>query len=144
MGAVSAAVGAIVGFTVLAAATGDGYGWFVAGAPVGAFLAGFTLWWLLVARGALVGALAGAVGHYCTWYVLFLSAAVCHAVTGGCTGSLGEPPVGPFAAIGAAAIYSVFSLLFFGWLTIPVGAVLGGLLARTQRSASSSDTVTKR
>lgn len=32
-------------------------------------------------------------------------------------------------------VYSGFSLLFYGWLTIPAGGLLGGLLATARRRA---------
>ncbi|HSK79379.1 MAG TPA: hypothetical protein VLQ45_23200 [Thermoanaerobaculia bacterium] len=38
-------------------------------------------------------------------------------------------------AVAAAGLYSLASLLFFGWLTVPGGAIVGGFLARAQRRA---------
>lgn len=144
MGWLSATVGAIAATLPVATATGSGYAWFLVAAPVAAFLTGTALWWLLLARrgrttiplGVFAGATAGAVGHYVCWYVVLVAAAGCHALTGGCTGSLGEAPMNPVEALSGAGLDSLVSLFLFGWLTVPAGAILGGFLARAQRSAS--------
>jgi hypothetical protein len=144
MGMLCALVGLVTGALVARTATGSGYGWFVVAAPLAAFATGTFLWWLLVARrttpstmaGVLTGALAGAVGHYVCWLFMILGATTCNALTGGCTDSLGGPPMSVLQAFPAAGVYSFFSLLFFGWLTIPGGAILGGFLARAQGRAA--------
>lgn len=91
-------------------------------------------------RGAIAGALAGAVAHYLCWYLLIAGWFTCHALTGGCTGSLGDPPLNPLTAIPAAALYSAFSLLFLGWLTVSAGAMIGGVLAAARRRAALAAT----
>jgi len=141
MGLLCAPVGVVAGVYVFATATGDGYGRFVLAAPVAAFFSGTAIWWLVMARkarssvltGVLAGALAAVVGHFFCWYLLFAAAWVCHAVSGGCTDSLGGPPMNPLEALPAAALYAALSLTFVGWFTIPTGALLGGLLAKAQR-----------
>ncbi len=149
VGLFAAAIGAITGVLVAASATGSGYEWFLGAAPIAAFLTGTALWWLIVARGGhfgtlrgvLTGALAGAVGHYVCWVLFLLGGWVCHALTGGCTSSLGEAPMNPLQSFAAAGLYTMFSLLFFGWLTVPAGAILGGLLTRAQRKGSTTPPV---
>jgi hypothetical protein len=141
MGALCAAVGALTGGLVLASATGAGYAWLLVAAPAAAFATGKLLWWLLMersgrsdtARGVLTGVIAGTVAHYLCWYLLIGGAFACHAVTGGCTASLGDAPMNPLQAVPAAALYSGISLVFYGWLTIPAGGLLGGLLATARR-----------
>jgi hypothetical protein len=141
MGLLCASVGALAALLIVWVATGSGYESFFIAAPLAAFIAGALFWWLLVARknhhgtarGVAAGALAGAIGHYICWYFFFLFAFACHAFTGGCTDSLGQPPVNPLLALGAASIYSGVSLLLCGWLTIPAGGLLGGLLAIARR-----------
>jgi hypothetical protein len=142
MGALCAAVGALTAVLVLASATGAGYEWLLVAAPAAAFVCGATLWWLIMerrgrsgtARGVLTGAIAGAVAHYLCWLLLIWASSACHAITGGCTDSLGQAPMSPLHAIPAAAVYSGFSLVFYGWLTIPAGGLIGGLLATVRRS----------
>lgn len=136
MGVVCAAVGAILGLYVRSRAVG-GYDWF----PVFSSLAGGTtgglLWWSLLARrarylnenGALIGALCGFVSHYVCWYMLITAYWTCSLVSGGCLSSLGETPMNPFQALLGAFGFSLWSWILFGWITVPVGAVLGALLA---------------
>jgi hypothetical protein len=141
MGALCAAVGALTAALVLASATGAGYAWLLVAAPAAAFVSGKLLWWLLMergdrsgtARGVLTGAIAGTVAHYLCWYLLIGASFACHAITGGCMGSLGDAPIDPLRALPAAALYSGISLVFYGWLTIPAGGLLGGLLATARR-----------
>jgi hypothetical protein len=141
MGLLCAAVGALTAVLVLASATGAGYEWLLLAAPAAAFVTGKLLWWLLMerpdrsgtARGVLTGAIAGAVAHYPCWLLLIGASSACHAITGGCTDSLGEAPMNPLQALPAAAVYSAVSLVFYGWLTIAAGGLLGGLLATVRR-----------
>lgn len=75
-------------------------------------------------KGIVTGILAGSVSHYLTWYasiiVLYLQKSV---------SSLGEPTVGPIDGIWASLIMTFFSLAVIGWITIPLGAAIGGLFA---------------
>jgi hypothetical protein len=141
MGALCAAVGALTAVVVLASATGAGYAWLLLAAPAAAFVTGKLLWWLLMerggrsgtARGVLTGAFAGAVAHYPCWLLLLWASSACHAITGRCTGSLSDAPMNPLQAIPAAAVYAGISLVFYGWLTVPAGGLIGGLLATVRR-----------
>lgn len=100
-------------------------------APVAAFLVSVPLWLLVILsgkttilRGAVVGALTGFLSHPLAWYIasvlMWLS---------GTVSSMGERTLNPIEAVFGSVIFSIFSLLFFGWLTVPVGAVVGGVLA---------------
>lgn len=143
MGILCAAVGALTALLVVSSATGAGYEWFLVAAPAAAFVTGTLLWWLCMVRkhrfgtvrGVLTGAIAGVIGHYVCWYFIFAAFFACNVITGGCTDSLGQAPINLFYAIPAAAVYSVFSLIFYGWLTVPAGGLMGGLLAMAHRHA---------
>jgi hypothetical protein len=112
-------------------------GVFLLAAPAAAFVTAALLWWQMLersgrrtlARGTLAGSLAGALAHYVCWLALMFGAAACHAVTPGCFDSVSGPPIDPLTAFWAAGVYSLFSLYFFGWLTVPAGAAIGALLA---------------
>jgi hypothetical protein len=140
MGVLCALVGTLTAVAIYWIGTGDGYQWFLVAAPAASFLTGAFLWWLLLARkglygtarGALTGAAAGAVAHWVCWMFILIGSNLCNALTGGCTGSLGDAPMGLLEAIPATLLFSGFSLLFFGWITVPAGALIGGLLARSQ------------
>lgn len=96
-----------------------------------AFIMGALLWKLIFAgrrrpnllSGAGVGALVGIVSHPLAWYLLM----VLFFVTGE-RGSLGDRTVDPLSAIPASLLFSLASLLAAGWITAPLGALVGGVL----------------
>ena len=145
VGGLSGLIGLLIGLYVSFVATGEGYEYF----PIIAFLAAFgtssaLFWWIAarsrtrrVARGAFTGALAGALSHYVCWYLLILVNNLCYWLTGGCLDSLGQPPVDLLNALWGAAVLSIPSLVFFGWLTIPLGALIGGLVAASNPPVES-------
>lgn len=145
MGLLSAGAGVLIGLLVSSVAIGEGYELFPVYAGAAAFITASGLWWALLARqdtytitrGATVGAVAGTISHYLCWYLFFLGANICYWLFGGCRSSLGEPPVDPVNALWGAGLFSVGSLLFFGWLTVPAGMVIGGFLAARQRGRRS-------
>jgi hypothetical protein len=138
MGGASAGVGLATAVLIVSTANGEGYAGFLLAAPLAAFATSVFFWWWLLdrqgrytsGRGAWAGALAGAIAHYPCWLLLMFGSYACFSLTGGCTGSLGDGPMSPLDALWAAAMFSLFSLLFYGWLTIPAGAVIGALVAR--------------
>jgi hypothetical protein len=144
MGVLCALVGTGTAIAIYSTSTGAGHEWFLLAAPSAAFLTGAFLWWLLLARkglygtarGALAGAVAGALAHWVCWMFMLIGSNLCNAITGGCTGSLGDAPMGLLEAIPATLLFSGFSLLFFGWITVPAGALIGGLLARSQSKSA--------
>jgi hypothetical protein len=145
MGTLCGVAGLLIGLWVSLTATGEGYELFAVYAFMAAFIVASSLWWLILARrrtyslgrGAVAGALAGLLSHYVCWYLLILGSNVCYWVWGGCRSSLGEPPIDPLNALWAAAVFSAGSLLFFGWLTVPIGALIGSLVAVRQRTTST-------
>lgn len=126
-------LGLVGGLTVWGMATGSGYHFFPLSAGLAACGTTAGLWWLIVDRqdsynlwaGALAGALSGGVAHYLNWYLQIVAANVCYHFTGGCAGSLGEPPVDLLNGLWGAAVLSLLSLLLVGWITVPLGAVIG-------------------
>lgn len=132
-GGYCAMVGLLFGVLIAVRAVGEGYGWFPVASALAAFVSGAALWRVLPERfarlrsvwGAVAGALAGVVSHFLTWYLGFVGANLCFWFTGGCTSSLGEPPADLLTAFAGAAAMTFFSLLIVGWLTAPIGAVLG-------------------
>ena len=136
MGVLCALVGGLAGLWVAQMAIGDGYTVFVIAAPVAAFLSGTLSWWLFVVRprrcnwirGAGAGATAAVLGHLLCWYILLVGAYVWHSLSGEAVAG-GDVVINPLEAITAAGIYGAFSLLLIGWVTVPVGAILGILLS---------------
>lgn len=132
-----AACGGLLGYWITRDSAGevwDRFGWYAAAA------AGLTiapLWWLIVerrrrfgvVRGALVGAVGGFLVHYPCWYLAALGQYVAFRFFGGSPSSTGEPPMDPVEALGGALVFSLWSWLLVGWLTVIVGAVIVGTYA---------------
>ncbi|MFZ0945269.1 MAG: hypothetical protein WB930_08460 [Syntrophobacteraceae bacterium] len=121
-------------------AIGEGYRFFPLYAGVAALITCSVLWWLIIERpcrrgvaaGIVAGALAGLLSHPVCWYLKILAANIGYWVlrTGAYSSSLGEPPVDPLNGLWGAFVLSLWSWLFFGWVTIPSGGIIGGLFAR--------------
>jgi hypothetical protein len=96
-----------------------------------AFMCALLFWWLLVERprrmnwkrGALAGALTGFLAHP----LAFLLAQFGWLATGGYAQLTGASNIALIPALSAAL--SLWSWLLFGWLTVPLGALTGGVLA---------------
>ena len=119
----------ICSYLFLKDAAGDWRGMLYA-APLTAFFCGMVCWGIFMARGqkvsfwrgVWVGALVGLLSHPLAWYgsILYFYLA-------------GEPhTLNPLEGLWASVVYSLLSLLFVGWLTVPVGAIVGSLLATAQ------------
>lgn len=124
----------------VAGAVGEGWRTLVPIAAASAFVVGGAAWWQLPPRkrspaiGAGVGALVGVVSHPVAWYGLELASWLA-----GERDSLGQPTLGPAAAVPASLTFSLLSLAFVGWLTVPAGALVGALLGRWLATASSPE-----
>jgi hypothetical protein len=130
-------IGALIGLYVSLNAIGSGYELLPFTAGLAAFGCTAGTWWLLLDRnrkyslwrGALAGGLAGIFAHYVCWYLMILAQNICYWGWGGCVSSLGDPPANPLIGFGGALVFSLWSLLLFGWLTIPIGVLAGGIYA---------------
>jgi hypothetical protein len=91
---------------------------------VGTWLLLTSLHPLRVWKGIVVGFIAGLLAHPLTWYLTSL-----YLYLTGATSSLGDPTLNPIEAIGGSLIFSLFSLAFAGWISIPISALIGGLVA---------------
>lgn len=111
---------------------GKGWSAFIVTAPLAAFSTGTVFWLLLVARqqapsrtrGILAGVLTGVVGHYLCWYLMILYQDLRFLLFNE-TSSLGEPPLSPLGGILGAAAFTFWSMIIVGWLTAPLGGLLG-------------------
>lgn len=135
-GLVAGLIGAGLGLYIQSFASGEGYEFFALYAGLAAFATTFCVWWLVTVRwakrgpwaGAAAGAFSAGAAHFVCWYLQIVSANACYLATGGCLSSLGEPPLGLLAGLAGALVLSLGSLLLFGWVTVPVGALTGALL----------------
>jgi hypothetical protein len=129
----SAFVGLGVGFFV--SKNNDEYQFFYIYSGTAAFITSALLWYLFVytqtnsgsLRGAIVNGFSGLLAHYVCWYLYIAFVSIQYYITGQPVSSLGEPPMGLLHGIWGASVFSFFSLLAFGWVTIPLGAMIGWL-----------------
>ena len=127
-------VGIILRINDWGVASGDGYGLgFISSAGIAAFLAPCFIWYIMierrerisVSRGITVGALGAALAHFVCWYLFILS----NYIEKLYLGKLTEYVLGPLEGILAALTYSFVSLLLFGLIILPIGALIGGCYA---------------
>ena len=127
-------VGIILRINDWGIASGDGYGLgFISSAGIAAFLAPCFIWYIMierrerisVSRGITVGALGAALAHFVCWYLFILS----NYIEKLYLGKLTENVLGPLEGILAALTYSFVSLLLFGLIILPIGALIGGCYA---------------
>ena len=112
--------------------TGYGLG-FISSAGIAAFLAPCFIWYIMierrerisVSRGITVGVLGAALAHFVCWYLFLLS----NYIEKLYLGKLTEYILGPLEGILAALTYSFVSLLLFGLIILPIGALIGGCYA---------------
>lgn len=117
---------------VLAGAGGEDWRVLILTAPISSAAIAVVSWRLLTAggrnvrvwKGVASGVLAGSVSHFFAWYL----AIICFYVRG-TVASDGSPILGLADGLGASFIMAFFSLAVLGWITIPVGAAVGGGLA---------------
>ena len=129
--------GLVGGAFVWLIATGSGYEFLPVAAGLGAFGTTAFFWWLIVVRrnnysaraGMLAGGLSGIVSHYTCWYLYLVGSNVCYLTTGGCVSSLGEPPLDLLNGLWGTLVFSLVSLMFLGWLTMPLGMAVGAFWA---------------
>ena len=136
-GLVCACAGLLGGGIVAGYSTGEGWEWFFVPTTLAAFGTGAAFWRVLPERmphrrlvwGTLAGALAGMVSHYFAWYLQLLGFNICYWLTGGCVSSLGEPPIDLLNGLWGTFIFSLVSLMFLGWATMPLGMLVGAIWA---------------
>lgn len=134
---IAALTGALVSFPISNSAIGSGYEFLPLFGALAAFINAAFFWHILIGksenytflRGAASGGLAGFFSHFFCWYIMILAYNICYWFWRGCTSSLGEPPLNPLLGIIGAAALSLFSLLYYWWLTVLPGFIIGGVLA---------------
>jgi hypothetical protein len=130
----------IVGFAIVMLLTqnsvGDGWELFKYFAGIASLLVSGLVWMVLSRdmipgpmRGAGMGTLVGLLSHPLTWYLA--SQYNYFLVT---RSPQSNEPLGPISGMAGGLVFSFWSLLLTGWITVPVAAGLGVLVARALRS----------
>jgi hypothetical protein len=139
-GLINALLGLIIGIYITITATGEGYFLYGISAPIAAFLTGGLIWKLIVKdkfdRGKIIitGLLTGTISHYLAFLLVSILMNICYWTTGMCTGSLGEPPASIFSMLIGSFAFLFFSLLFFGWITVPYSLITGFILKKIENN----------
>ena len=140
-GATLGGVGAVCAWPFFHATVDPTYQLMIPFSGVAALVSGGILWLLVVPAhshvGALrpfvVGAATGFLAHPFAWYLLII-----FNFLRGTPGSLGEAPLGPVDGLKGALVLSLWSWFLAGWLTIPVGGLVGLVLRRVVANAGGS------
>jgi hypothetical protein len=107
-------------------------------AVLSGFLTSLVVWWAVVARaprsgigrGLIGGTACGVLVHPVCWSLVVAGNALLILLGMSQRRPLGEQPFVVSREVVAVFSLSVWSLLFFGWMTVVAGAVTGGVLAR--------------
>jgi len=134
-GIFNAIVGLIVGLIVSITAIGEGYFIFPVAAPIDSFLTAISFWKIFIGNKTeikslkiiLTGFLTGSLSHYITWIFLSIVMYSMYLITG--ETSVSGPPANFIEMFWTSAVFSFFSLLFFGWITVPA-SIGSGFLVR--------------
>ncbi len=140
-GILNSIIGLILGIYISYTSIGDGYWVLSIGAPISAYICGFYFWKLFfkkstenrTAKLVLIGISTGTVSHYLCWVLMSIGMNICYWTTGNCTGSLGEPPAQFWQMLIFGIGMTGWSLLFYGWITIPSSIVIGFLINLTNK-----------
>jgi hypothetical protein len=116
---------------------------FVIASCLGSAVLGPALWWWAIVkpghlsgrRGVGVGALGSVLVHPVVWYALFVEA----YRSGRGTIFAGLLATNPLRDLLSALAGSVLSLLLAGWITAPIGALAGGILALLQSKSGCQE-----
>lgn len=142
-GLICSPVGCFVGVMIWLVATGDGYWRYLLYSSVAALITPATCWYVLVERKELTrfrGVLAGFSGAVMGHVLVFILNIIAIDLQMLLERTFFEPQNGVkllLLELQALPIQIIFSLVFFGWLTLPMGGFIGGSYA--QRIAESND-----
>ena len=125
-------IGLGVGIYVDIASIGKGWGYFFLLSMFSAFVTSYLLWWLIIerkqkysfARSVLIGPLSGLLAHYTTGALACTGTAIYELLTKEAL-PLSERLYNVISAPVLAFAPTLFSLMFFGAITIPAGFVIG-------------------
>ena len=147
MGILCFPVGIVTGLFVSTCWESDDWQYFYVYSGVAAFFVPSLVWLLIVERAkkrsrirsALAGALGAVFSHYVCWYMILFVRRVSYLLFGSPVLSLNEQPVDLIYAFLGAFGLTFFSLLIFGWITVPAGGAIGFLYEMYLEQSASLD-----
>ncbi|HEY0976143.1 MAG TPA: hypothetical protein VGE21_01630 [Flavobacteriales bacterium] len=136
-GLFNALVGVIVGLHLTVTATGNGYWAFIVAAPIAAFLTAGICWRCFQSDSEpietpylfVIGLISGTASHYVTFVLLGLGINILYLIGAYEGDSLGNPPPNLLMVIAGSFATTLYSLLMYGWVTVPA-SILSGFLVK--------------
>jgi len=103
-------------------------------APPATFLTTYIFWYFLIEkpkkhgikRGIVVGISGALFSHYVCWNFMLIDANIRYYIFNIPVGSLNEAPINLISGIVYMWVYTFYSWLFFGWITILISGTIGG------------------
>ncbi len=144
-GLINSLLGLVIGIFVTITSLGGGYYSFIIVIPISMFLTGSLSWKFIIkdsndkSKVFITGLFTGTLSHYLTFVLVSIGMNICYWTTGNCTSSLNEPPESILNMLGAGFVYSFFSLIFFGWLTIIFSIATGHIILRSENKKVKKD-----
>ncbi len=135
----NALIGLLIGIYITYTAIGKGYWIFIPVAVLSAFFTGLIFWKLIMRNSVkkvfwkliLTGLMTGIISHVISWVLLLIGTNICFWLTGDCAGSLNQSPVPLEDILSYALFLSAWSLLFFGWISVPASIFIAILVSRS-------------
>jgi len=115
---------------------------FLVCAPIAGLLVGLPIWWRFVAkprhatigRGIFLGILSGIIAHPLAWLCFMLLSSLLGV------DFFPRQPLPDLPSLLQAIIpFSLFSLVYVGWIAVAVGGIAGGLIIALMRRVNQQD-----
>ncbi|EJO78728.1 hypothetical protein LEP1GSC020_2118 [Leptospira interrogans serovar Grippotyphosa str. 2006006986] len=129
-------IGLIVGIIITLTATGD-YKTFPIFSALAGFSASYVIWKFFVeknqnygvTRGIFLGIVIAIISHHLTFYYFILFANIEYWILN-IRNPDNMPPLNPFSGLFVVSIGTLWSLIFYGWITLPIGAFVGWVFTK--------------
>ncbi|MBL0128423.1 MAG: hypothetical protein IPP83_13435 [Flavobacteriales bacterium] len=136
-GLLNAVIGVLVGMHLAVTAIGSGYWVFIIAAPIAALLTAGIAWRFFQSEAErievpclfIIGLITGSVSHYITFVLLGVAMNVLYWIGAYGGDSLGNPPPNLLMVLAGSFATTLYSLLFYGWVTVPA-SILAGFLVK--------------
>ncbi len=129
-------IGLIVGIIITLTATGD-YKTFPIFSALAGFSASYVIWKFFVeksqnygiTKGIILGIVIVIISHHLTFYYFILFSNIEYWILN-IRNPDNIPPLNIFSGFFVVSIGTLWSLIFYGWITLPIGAFLGWFFSK--------------
>jgi len=103
-------------------------------AMLATFLTACIFWYFIIEKhqkyhikiGIIVGIATALFSHYVCWYIMLIPSNISYYIFDISSGSLNEPPIDLISGLLYMWVYTLYSWLFFGWISLIIGGMIGG------------------